>query len=464
MDGELHTMSARIHIAWWQRAGASRRFDAAAALALMLAIQTGCSSASGDDDSTAMTNTHKGSGGAAAPNTNSSGNAGAHAPAMSMGPGSGGTAAPSTDPGANAGGSKTPPATTGMNADAILRGSCATSTVQSALLPANILFVVDRTGTMACNPPPTTASADCEKTPERADPKMPSKWEITSDALISAMKTLPPTATVGIAYFSNDDGCGVNSQPSVPLAINGDAQQSAMEASLHNVTPGGGTPLVGATILAYKHLHELALDGRITGNEFVVLITDGEESEQCSYAPRCSDAQSCYDLLVDTEVPKAAGAGVGIRTFVIGAPGSEPARTVLSQIAKNGGTGAPDCEPAKGNCHFDMTMGNDFGASLGKALSDIVGQTIQCQLDVPAPADGMTFEPDRVNVVYSPSTGAAEIIPQDTRAACDSGADGWQYNADQTKILLCGARCDRVRTDQGGRVDVVIGCPVQGPD
>ena len=62
-----------------------------------------------------------------------------------------------------------------------------------------------------------------------------------------------------------------------------------------------------------------------------MLITDGEQSEQCSYTPRCADAQSCYDLLVDQEVPKAACPGVGIRTFVIGAPGSEPARSVLSK-------------------------------------------------------------------------------------------------------------------------------------
>jgi hypothetical protein len=429
---------------------------------VLLAIIAGCSAASGDDDS-AVDSIKGGSGGhMAAPSMTMTGTGGSTAPPAS---GSGGNATPNMNMSGNtgAGGSKPSP-TTGGNAAAILRGSCATSTVQSALLPANILFVVDRTGTMACNPPPTTASADCEETPERADANMPSKWEITSDALITAMKTLPPTATVGIAYFSNDESCGVNSQPSVPLAINNAAQQSAMEASLKNVTPGGGTPLVGATILAYKHLHELALAGKITGNEFVVLITDGEESEQCSYAPRCADAQSCYRLLVDTEVPKAAGAGVGIRTFVIGAPGSEPARTVLSQIAKNGGTGAPDCDPQEGNCHFDMTKGDDFGASLGKALTDIVGQTVQCELDVPAPADGMEFEPDRVNVVYTPSSGDAEIIPQDTRAACDAGADGWQYNADQTKIRLCGARCDRVRTDQGGRVDVVLGCPVQGPD
>jgi hypothetical protein len=429
-------------------------------LALLAIGLSGCSSSSGDDDSTAAA----GSGGSSAPAKAISSSAGTPSSA-----GSGGTsAAPAAStgqgkPSSAVGGASATPAGS-LNATALLRGSCASSTVQSALLPANILFVIDRTGTMSCNPPPTTASADCEKTPVRADASKPSKWEITEGALLTAMKSLPPTASVGISYFSNDDACGVNSQPSLPLAINTPAQQSAMQASLHGVTPGGGTPLVGATILAYKHLHQLALAGSLTGNEFVVLLTDGEESEQCSYAPLCKDAQSCYDLLVNQEVPKAAAAGVGIRTFVIGAPGSEPARSVLSQIAKNGGTGAPGCDPQKGNCHFDMTMGNDFGAALAMALTQIVGQTIQCELDVPPPQAGMAFDPARVNVVYTPSGQPAQVIPQDTRVACDQSGGGWQYNDDKTKIRLCGADCDRVRNDQGGRVDVVIGCPVQGPD
>jgi hypothetical protein len=78
--------------------------------------------------------------------------------------------------------------------------------------------------------------------------------------------------------------------------------------------------------------------------------------------------------------------------------------------------------------------------------------------------DGGMLDPSRLNVVYSPSDAPAEVVLQDMRAACDDGADGWQYSEDMTKIRLCGAICQRVRGDQGGRVDVVIGCPSQGPD
>jgi hypothetical protein len=333
--------------------------------------------------------------------------------------------------------------------------------MQSDLIPANLLFVIDRSGSMNCNPPPTTDSAACEMMPVRANSSMPSKWEITTSALIEAMKTLPATATVGVSYFSDDDSCGVSSTPSVALSLDTQAQQDAIKASLQGVTPAGGTPIVGATILAYKHLHDLALAGNISGNEFVVLLTDGQQSEQCSYAPRCTDAKSCIDVLVNQEVPKANGPGVGIRTFVIGAPGSEPARMVLSQIANAGGTGAAGCDPAQGNCHFDMTRETDFGKALATALHAIVGQALSCELPVPQPADGGTLDPTRVNVVYSPSSGDPMVVRQDTHAACDGGANGWQYTTAMDKIKLCGAICDTVKSDQGGRVDVVLGCPVQ---
>jgi hypothetical protein len=342
----------------------------------------------------------------------------------------------------------------------VLRDSCKTSTVESNLLPANILFVLDRSGSMQCNPPPTTQSALCEQMPTRADANRPSKWQITTQALINGIRGLPASATVGLAYFSNDDQCGVNSSPSVPLLPNTSAQQAAIEKSIQSVSPGGGTPIVGATILAYAHLHASAVEGRIFGNEFVVLITDGAQSEMCSYAPRCKDAASCTNLLVNEEVPKAAGPGVGIRTFVVGVPGSEPARTVLSQIAKQGGTAPDGCDPQQGNCHFDMTMVADLGAALSAALAKIAGQAVTCELTVPKPDHG-ELDVKLVNVVYAPGGGGAPVLlRQDTRAPCEAGANGWQYADGNSKIRLCGDICNTVRSDAGARVDVVLGCPV----
>ncbi len=425
------------------------------ALGLALCLGASCSSAKRAGDGGHAT---AGQGGAAATATAAAGSGGANvAPAAGSG-GAVGAASPATVDAGAAAGLATMPA---LNADSVLRGSCAKSTVQSELLPANILFVLDRSGSMACNPPPTTDSAACEAEPMRADASMPSKWEVTTSALLDAIKNLPASTGVGLSYFSNDDRCGVSSIPSVPILPNDQAQQAAIEKNLASVKPGGGTPIVGATILAYKHLHESALAGSIFGNEFVVLITDGAQSEMCSDPGVCDDAASCTDLLVSSEVPKAAGPGVGIRTFVIGVPGSEPARSVLSQIAQAGGTAPAGCDPQQGNCHFDMSMVSDLGPALSKALMQISGQTISCELDVPQPTSG-ELDVGLVNVVYTPSDGSqAKVLRQDARMACDAGADGWQYADDNRKIRLCGQTCDTVRADEGARVDVVIGCPVQ---
>jgi hypothetical protein len=348
------------------------------------------------------------------------------------------------------------------NADSILLSSCASSTELSELLPSNILFVIDRSGSMACNPPPRTSSEACEQDQTRADPKMPSKWELTSDALVSALETLPETDTVGVSYFSNDDDCGVSSIPAIPLSRNTPAQRSSIQSSLASITPHGATPLVGATILAYRHLHQAALAGQISGNQYVVLITDGQQSDRCS-DPRCTDALSCTNLLVDSEVKKAAADGVNIRTFVIGVPGSDGARVVLSRIAQNGGTAAPGCDPNKGNCHFDMTKQTDLRTAAQRALVMIAGQTLTCDLKLPKPEAG-ALDLHLVNVVFTPYGKPRVVLAQDTHAPCDGGANGWQYNSTNDQIRLCGPTCSAVRNDRGARIEVVLGCPVLSPD
>jgi hypothetical protein len=337
------------------------------------------------------------------------------------------------------------------------------ATVRSQLLPVNLLFVLDRSDSMNCNPPPTTHSQTCENEPGRADISVPSKWEITQQALVEALGQLPSTSKVGLSYFSADDACAVSATPDVPLAALDSGQLSALKTSLAGVVPKGGTPLVGATILAYQHLHTLALANAISGNSFVVLLTDGQQSDQCSDGPRCGDARECTALLTDREAPKAAGPGVGIRTFVIGAPGSEPARTALSQLASRGGTAAPGCDADAGACHFDMTQQSDFATALTLALTAINGRALTCELPLPT-ADGVQLDLDLVNVLHIPGDGTqTRVIPRDFRAACEQGTEGWRYSRDLARIELCSATCGKLRADEAARLDVVVGCPAAQP-
>ncbi|HMI89841.1 MAG TPA: hypothetical protein VK509_00695, partial [Polyangiales bacterium] len=85
-----------------------------------------------------------------------------------------------------------------------------------------------------------------------------------------------------------------------------------------------------------------------------------------------------------------------------------------------------------------------------------------CELPLPDPGTSGPLELERLNVNYSPADGSEpKLVPQDSRKPCDRGADGWQYAPRAAKIRLCGATCDRVLGDRGGRLDVVLGCPVQ---
>lgn len=367
------------------------------------------------------------------------------------GAGAGGTAA-------GAGGDGSLP---GLDADALLASSCVSKREAADLLPANMLFVIDRSSSMACNPPPLTDSATCERESKRASQDSPSKWEITQTALTQSLGILPELSRVGVSYFSNDDSCGVQANPSVEFSRNTNAQKDLIRASLANVKPAGATPLVGATILAYQHVHQFQQDGLLQrGNSFVVLITDGKQSEDCGdMGGRCKTAEECTNLLIEQEVPRAAAPEVGIRTFVIGVPGSEADSRTLSRIAVAGGTARANCDPEK-NCHFDVSAGGDFSAGLRQALQSIVGQSLSCDLPVPsARAEDLNL----LNVLFKPQNTARELIPQDPSKPCDAGAKGWQYSPDYKRIRLCGKYCSEVKADPAGQLTVVIGCPVQGP-
>jgi len=335
---------------------------------------------------------------------------------------------------------------------------CAAMTKQAVLEPANLLFVGGRTGPMNCSPPPTPTTAQCEQTPAKKEPLLPSKWEIVADALKAAVRLLEkvqPLPSVGIMYFNNDDYCGYPNKPDVDILALTDGQATAINSTLDQVSPWGATPIIGAMMRGYEYLRSNA--ARFSGNRFVVLLTDGGET--------------CDPTNTGLLVQKAAEAGsIGIRTFVLGAPGSESYRAFLSQIAFNGGTpSTPACDHSgsgadKGDCHMDMTLPNtDFATELAKNLAAISTEALSCEFDVPDPGDGSVLDPWKVNVKYTPGAGGAPVqFPRNDNYACnDPLNNGWQYSADGKKIELCGSACKTVKSDGGAKVSIVLGCKTE---
>jgi len=238
----------------------------------------------------------------------------------------------------------------------------------------NILFVIDRSGSMQCNPPPTTESAACERFPTRADPAMPSKLEIVVttlspafDQLLPSMMPGAPKTRAGMAYFSTDDMCGSTPDPLVPVTDVTPDFLNGMRTAMMGLVPMGTTPIVNAMTSAYQYFMMNA--AALPGDKHVILVTDGADT--------CTPQQGVQQL-INTGAPQALG--MGIRTWVIGAPGSERARSMLSHLAKSGGTGKPNCDVGNtattGNCHYDMTMG-DFAMTFSKGLAEILA-AVKC--------------------------------------------------------------------------------------
>lgn len=321
---------------------------------------------------------------------------------------------------------------------------------------------------MNCNPPNGRSElAHCQGVTQL--PAEDTKWEVTSEALSLALGELSPLAhvSVGLTLFpmagGNPEDVRLPEQgPDVPIRALDDAQLDELTTFLGSVVPSGETPLANATLSSYEFLRQQLISGTLDGNVFVVLMTDGSET---------ANTQLLQEL-VDTWVGTAAS-GFGIRTFAIGAPGSEPARATLSKIAFDGetptragcnstGETSAGVDPSAGDCHFDMTASTDFADDLAQALIDISNDNaLACDFEVPTNPTGGGVNLNQVNVTFTAGDDGPTAVLYDDVGTCGADAEGWQFSSDRRRIVLCGEICERVKANAEGRVDIVLGCPTQ---
>jgi hypothetical protein len=298
---------------------------------------------------------------------------------------------------------------------------------------------------------------------------------VTTAALKEALAGLPGTTPVGMLIYPYQDGGESSSErdPSecvyfdpmvsvAPLRAAGSAQRTALDAYLDGVdgrlhANNYGTP----THDAYNHaLAELAAS-TFDGSKFMLLITDG----QPTYSENCvGDGMTIHPVDEQPIVDAIAAASAqGIKTFVIGSPGSEEnvstgadSRGWLSRAAEEGGTATAGCSHSGPNyCHFDMVEEPDFGAGLERALGQIAGQIVACDYTLPIPPAGETLELDTVNVVYTSGDGDLTLLLRDDAPDCEVG---WHLTQDDTHVELCTDSCAAVKADEQARLELLFGC------
>jgi len=319
---------------------------------------------------------------------------------------------------------------------------CAGQEAGTELAPAVVELLVD-----------TSLSMD-----EQAPGSRRSKWLETRQVMLEGIDLMPATTSMGVVFYPDVEvGASpcFDSQADVAIDSLGgttSTQRTEIRDAFAKESPRGSTP----THDAYKYALQQVIASSKPGQRFLVLITDGTPT----YALGCKGSGQQQDPADPTPlIPEAASAlGRGIKTFVIGSPGSEGARRSLSQMAEAGGTAKPGCSHNGPNyCHFDMTQQPDFTTALRDALGSISVLALSCSYDIPPPPRGSTLDPGKVNVLFTPDGGDREVLLQSSGGGC---SDGWQYSSSGKQIQLCGNTCDRVKSSSGA-VSLQFGCTTQ---
>jgi hypothetical protein len=300
-----------------------------------------------------------------------------------------------------------------------------------------------------------------------------SKWEITRDALGTAIEGMPATAGVGVLYFPNKQtqagnpqdeprpitAC-VNTDAMIPVAVLGDTgstQRTTIASSLTSTRPNGSTP----THDAYDYALTNGMDvSKLPGNRFMLLITDGAPTfkKDCEGGGGPNDAQPTQPIIDEILAARQAG----VRSFIIGSPGSDRVNNVdvrpwLAQAAVEGGTAAEGCSLyGPDYCHIDLSQDPDFAGALNAALARILGLITSCTFEVPTKTgDGKVVQKDQINVIYTPGDGSDEqLIGRDDASDCQ---DGWQLN-DKGQVVLCPDTCRTAQNDARGKIELLFGC------
>lgn len=297
-------------------------------------------------------------------------------------------------------------------------GACVSTSAVAERVPLDIIFLVDRSGSMSG-----------------------AKWTGTTTALKDFFNDPASTKIgAGMSFFPNYEASACNADdyktldvPIATLPANAFALSNAIPAD----AKGNGTPTYAAlqgtlqAATAYQDAHP-------THKVVVVLATDGD--------PYGCDITS-IDLIAG--LAQDARSYNGVLTYVIGVEGSTIAN--LNKIATAGGT----------NAAYDVT--SDISQFAAK-MEDIRGAALGCEFQIPPPPGGEELDPTKVNFSYTPQgVGMSKLLLQSSNLLTCGADPGWYYdsNSSPSKIILCPASCATVQADSKAEVSVLFGCKTQ---
>jgi hypothetical protein len=394
-----------------------------------------------------------------------------------------------------------PPAAADAGDPPVAGGTCAAEVRQAKRLPIDLLFVVDKSGSMDLpigsvgtqwdllreallrfvqDPgsaglgvglqlfPLVQRTATCTQDTD-CEPDLPGLMAPVATHCLPERAhcsgTGRPCATVGQACGAglNGDVCvqiprtcrsrghpqcdGNYTDPLVPVATLPGAQQPFATRLIYTL-PSGTTPMGPAVRGGLTHLRQ-RLQTTPERRPALVLVTDG------------------FPVGCDEQIPEIAEivadahrSTPSIATFVIGVfpNGSSTAQTAFDQLATAGGTApAVIVEPNA-----------DLSARFLAALEQIREAALPCEFDIPAPQNG-PLDFSRVNLRWQAASSMEELLYVERPDRCDDSRGGWYYDVPPaqgrpTRVLVCPATCRRFRSEPNATVELAFGCQTRTID
>ena len=338
-------------------------------------------------------------------------------------------------------------------------GFCGGEQIALTRLPARIVFVVDRSSSTLepADPALMPTGSDlgtCADTNARPASGIAYRtlWDDLGGAVAEVAAARDDRSDFGLTLFpgpgaiegaiTGDAFCTTRPPTSLvaPAPGTGDAIAAALSAPANMpLCAGGFTPTRSALEVAAAALGD-------DGDGVLVLATDG--APNCGTGrPGCTCTTSsafcgtlgtigCLDDTATIETLSRLSAR-GIRTYVVGIPGTESYASVLDAMATAGGT-ARTGSPAYYRA--------DDAAALLDALGTISDREVSCRFALASPP------PDFDNV---------NVLLDDVPARRDP-TDGWTLESDGSAIELRGALCEQLRRGEIANIEFLFGCPYLG--
>lgn len=282
------------------------------------------------------------------------------------------------------------------------------------------------------------------------------KWE----PIVQASKaffgsTEVARVSASLVFFPAEDAkCEVASyeQPDVELTT---LPAAAFGDAIDAVTPEseddwrGGTPTLAVVRATIDYVQSLR-DAGSTARHAIVLVTDG------------TPAGCAADDRIDGVAELVASVSDEIPIYVIGVANPvteeepDPPDNVsnLHQIAVSGGT-----ESA-----YLVDTGNPEQTvnAFNQAIARIRSQGLSCEVEIPPPPSGKTFDKEAINV--SLTTGG---IKTELGYSVDcSDTDAWRFDDPETptQIVLCDDACGLTKSAADAALQVEFGCERRSAD